>query len=158
MGGHAESSFAAHVRAWGVDDRRQGRAQGWLDRAEAARHEELVDGLADLVAPRPEVLVHGDCSPQHWLIDPSDGAIGVIDLGDAGLGDPAYDLVVLTLTQPHRWETVLDGYGADPGVRAHLDAARSGYLALRLAGEVRWLVDHSFDPGPARARLAAALC
>ena len=155
MGGHAEPSFAAHLRAWGAANREQGRVQGWLDDREAARHEVLVDELAERVAPRPEALVHGDCSPQHWLVDPS--GVRPIDLGDTGMGDPVYDLVVLTLTQPHRVAVVLDGYGADAALRAHLAASAPGYRALRLAGEVCWLVDHGFDPTPARTRLRSAL-
>jgi Ser/Thr protein kinase RdoA (MazF antagonist) len=157
MGGHTEPSFAAHLRAWGEANRRQGRAQGWLGDREAMRHQELVDGLAARVARRPEALIHGDCSPQHWLVAGPGGPVRPIDAGDTGMGDPAYDLVVLTLTQPHRLDVVLDGYGADADLRAHLDATTPGYRALRLASEVCWLVDHAFDPTPARTRLGLAL-
>ena len=157
MGGHAEPDFAAHLRAWGAANRDQGRSQGWLGEPEAVRHEELVEALAARVGRRPEALIHGDCSPQHWLVAGPGGPVRPIDVGDTGMGDPAYDLVVLTLTQPHRLDVVLDGYGADADLRAHLAATAPGYRALRLAGEVCWLVDHAFDPTPARDRLRAAL-
>jgi aminoglycoside phosphotransferase (APT) family kinase protein len=157
MAGHAAGSFAAHVRAWGAHDRAHGRRHGWLDGPDADRHDALVGALADRLDGRPEVLVHGDCSPQHWLVAAPGGPVRPIDLGDTGMGDPGYDLVVLTLTQPHRWDAVLDGYGADAALRAHLDAAAPALRALRLAGEVAWLLDHAFDPTPALARLRTAL-
>lgn len=157
MGGHAEPSFADHVRRWGGANRRHGREHGWLGAAEAARHERLVDDLAGAVAARPEVLIHGDCSPQHWLVAPAGAPVRPIDLGDAGTGDPAYDLVVLVLTQPGHLAAVLDGYGADDDLRHHLAATTTGYRALRLAGEMAWLLDHGFDPSPTVGRLRDAL-
>jgi aminoglycoside phosphotransferase (APT) family kinase protein len=113
--------------------------------------------VAERAAARPEVLIHGDCSPQHWLVAGPEGPVRPIDGGDTGMGDPVYDLVVLTLTQPHRLDVVLDGYGAGADLRAHLAATSPGYRALRLASEVMWLIDHSFDPTPAAGRLRAAL-
>jgi len=38
------------------------------------------------------VLIHGDLSPEHILVDTETGEIGVIDFGDCGRGDPAYDV------------------------------------------------------------------
>lgn len=38
------------------------------------------------------VLLHGDFSPEHILVDDETGEISVIDFGDCGLGDPAYDV------------------------------------------------------------------
>lgn len=38
------------------------------------------------------VLIHGDLSPEHILVDTVTGEIGVIDFGDCGMGDPAYDV------------------------------------------------------------------
>lgn len=38
-------------------------------------------------------LLHGDFSEEHVLVDPGTGFVtGVIDFGDSGLGDPAYDV------------------------------------------------------------------
>jgi hypothetical protein len=44
---------------------------------------------------------------------------------------------------------VLDGYGADPDVRAWTAHAWPVYRALRLVAEVGWLADHGFDPAAA---------
>lgn len=38
-------------------------------------------------------LIHGDLSSEHLLADPKTGRLrAVVDFGDAGLGDPAYDV------------------------------------------------------------------
>lgn len=39
------------------------------------------------------VLIHGDLCSEHILVDTETGGIGVIDFGDSGIGDPAYDVV-----------------------------------------------------------------
>lgn len=39
------------------------------------------------------VLIHGDLSPEHIFVDTENGEIGVIDFGDSGIGDPAYDVM-----------------------------------------------------------------
>lgn len=39
-------------------------------------------------------LIHGDLAPEHVLVDTEAGDIGVIDFGDCGLGDPAYDVLL----------------------------------------------------------------
>jgi aminoglycoside 2''-phosphotransferase len=42
------------------------------------------------------VLLHGDFSPDHVLLDEETRALtGVIDFGDVGIGDPAWDFVFL---------------------------------------------------------------
>jgi len=38
------------------------------------------------------VLLHGDFAPEHILVNTETGEIGVIDFGDCGTGDPAYDV------------------------------------------------------------------
>lgn len=50
----------------------------------------LADAPAAAVTP---ALIHADLGPGNILVDPDRGALtGVIDFGDCGLGDPAYDL------------------------------------------------------------------
>ncbi|WP_233096069.1 aminoglycoside phosphotransferase family protein [Alicyclobacillus sp. SO9] len=39
------------------------------------------------------VLIHGDLSPEHILVNTETGEISVIDFGDSGMGDPAYDVM-----------------------------------------------------------------
>jgi aminoglycoside phosphotransferase (APT) family kinase protein len=39
------------------------------------------------------VLIHGDFAVEHVLVDTETGRVtGIIDFGDCGLGDPAYDV------------------------------------------------------------------
>jgi aminoglycoside phosphotransferase (APT) family kinase protein len=38
------------------------------------------------------VLLHGDLAAEHILVNTEAGEIGVIDFGDCGMGDPAYDV------------------------------------------------------------------
>lgn len=54
--------------------------------------------LADFLGLKEDLrfeacLIHGDLGPEHLLADPVRGRLhAVIDFGDAGLGDPAYDV------------------------------------------------------------------
>jgi Ser/Thr protein kinase RdoA (MazF antagonist) len=103
-----------------------------------------------LVRSRPEappaVTLHGDCVPIHVRLSDDDEVVGLLDLGDACRGDPAWDLAVLTMRSPERLPAVLEGYGAEADL--HAWAARSWpvYRALRLIAEVGWLAEHDFDP------------
>lgn len=87
----------------------------------------------------PPVFLHGDYQPVHVFVD-GEEVVGVIDWADACLGDPMFDLAVLTGTHQHRLDDVLRGYGdrdADP------DAIR-GWWSLRRLGELRWMVEHGY--------------
>jgi len=85
------------------------------------------------------VFMHGDLQAGHVLI--ADGALaGVVDWGDAGLGDPLYDLAVLTMGHRDRLEDVLTGYGAD----VERDVV-TAFPHLRRLGSVRWMTEHGFD-------------
>ncbi len=155
--GQTDGSFVDHLRAWAEHDRHEALDDGWMTAPEADRHRHLVGEAIDRTDEAPQVLLHGDCAPQHWLLGPLAVAPRPVDLGDAGGGDPAYDLMVLTLLTAHRLAAVLDGYGAGAALREHFDAVLPGYRVLRLSGEVSWLREHGFDPSPAHARLTAAL-
>ncbi|MBS1796283.1 MAG: phosphotransferase [Acidobacteria bacterium] len=67
-----------------------------LSRAERRFVETTIDeylsaGQSEAFAP---CLLHGDLSPDHVLFDEETGAVtGIIDFGDAMIGDPAWDLV-----------------------------------------------------------------
>ncbi|MGI8939931.1 MAG: phosphotransferase family protein [Iamia sp.] len=154
--GHADGTFADHLQVWTEIERRQGVEEGWMTPAEGERLGILSAAATNRSDDVPQVLLHGDCAPQHWLFGPAPEPRPV-DLGDAGVGDPTYDLMVLTLTAPERLGDVLDGYQADDALRDHVAAVVPGYRALRLAGEVSWLREHRFDPSPSLARLSAAL-
>ncbi len=117
-----------------------------------------VDDLAGAVpAEIVGMTIHGDCMPIHVHVDHDDRVVGLLDLGEASRGDPAWDLVVLTLRSPEHLPAVLDGYGADDRLRTWVGKALPSYRAVRLAVEVGWLADHGFDPTEAvrEATLAA---
>lgn len=54
-------------------------------------------------------------------------------------------------------DDVLAGYDAEIGLHDHVAATLAGYVALRRASEVMWLIAHGFDPAPTMPKLAAAL-
>lgn len=109
-------------------------------------HERLAGAVAG-------VQVHGDCQPDHFLLD---GArrrvVGVLDFGDAGLGDPLWDVAVLTFDHPERTGAVLAGY-ADRALTDRAEVELAGYRALRCLTEIRWLTEHGYDDTAARDRL-----
>ncbi len=93
----------------------------------------------------PGCLLHGDSASIHWRIG-GDGAAGMLDFGDAGVGDPVWDLVVLTHWDEARLPAVLDGYRADSPLRARVRRLYEPYRVVRHLLAVDWLVDHGYDP------------
>lgn len=89
------------------------------------------------------VFTHGDLQAEHVFVD--GGTItGVIDWGDAGLGDPLYDLAVLTVGHGEHLDDVLAGYADDVGVGVDRDVIEA-YWTLRRLGAVRWMTEHGYD-------------
>jgi Ser/Thr protein kinase RdoA (MazF antagonist) len=130
---------------WGPRTRAAGLERHVVDTARAA-----ADRLAGSGPAEPRIVtLHGDCVPIHVRLDGDDRVIGLLDLGDACRGDPAWDLAVLTMRSPERLPPVLDGYRADPGLRAWTTRTWPVYRVLRLVAEVGWLADHDFDPADA---------
>jgi Ser/Thr protein kinase RdoA (MazF antagonist) len=134
--------LAAHwgprARAASLDRRVVGAVRGAADRL-----------LRSAPAEPRTVTLHGDCVPIHVRLDDDDHVVALLDLGDVCRGDPAWDLAVLTMRSPERRPAVLDGYRADPDLRAWTARAWPVYRALRLVAEVGWLADHGFDPAEA---------
>jgi Ser/Thr protein kinase RdoA (MazF antagonist) len=121
-----------------------------LDRRVVDAGRGAADRLVRSGAVEPRIVtLHGDCVPIHVRLDDDDRVIGLLDLGDACRGDSAWDLAVLTMRSPERLSAVLDGYRADPDLRAWTARAWPVYRALRLVAEVGWLADHGFDPAGA---------
>jgi Ser/Thr protein kinase RdoA (MazF antagonist) len=112
--------------------------------------------VAEWAATGHDATLHGDCMPIHVRLDGAHRVMGLLDLGDACRGDAAWDLAVLTMRSPERLPAVLDGYRADPDLRAWAARAWPEYRALRLVAEVGWLADHGFDPGAAIKEATAA--
>ena len=84
------------------------------------------------------VLLHGDLKTDHLLA--MDGELtGVIDWGDASIGDPAWDLARASMMRPGEFEPLLAGYpGAEvPGVREILPVYRMLWNTRALAYEYK---------------------
>lgn len=80
--------------------------------------EQLDRTITSDVAPR--VFIHGDVKPDNIMIEPT-GDVQLIDWGDAGQGDPAYDFQSLPMRSI---ETTLRGYRSirndDPTLEARI--------------------------------------
>ncbi|HET6874313.1 MAG TPA: aminoglycoside phosphotransferase family protein [Acidimicrobiales bacterium] len=75
--------------------------------AAVGRHREVFDSV------KRGRLVHGDIHPRHVFTD--QGRLsGIIDWGDAGAGDPLFDLGRLLRADPRAAELALQGYGDLP--------------------------------------------
>ena len=90
--------------------------------------------------PWTPVFTHGDLQVAHVFVE-RDEITGVIDWSDAGQGDPLYDLATLTLGHEEHVGDVVVGYGTD----VDRDLIRA-WWSLRCLLNVRWLVEHGFDP------------
>ena len=131
-------AFASEYRSEDLD-----RLEEWLvtrglaDAGLIAEHAARARAVRDLDCNHS--LIHGDLQAEHVLVD-SGGVSGVIDWSDAGLGDPHYDLAVLTVGHAEHLDAVVDGYGT------FVDRDRiSGYWSWRRLGSVRWMIEHGFD-------------
>jgi aminoglycoside phosphotransferase (APT) family kinase protein len=90
--------------------------------------------------PWTPVFTHGDLQLDHVFVD-GDELTGIIDWSEAGQGDALYDLATLTLGHEEHLGDVIASYGT--GV--DLDVIRA-WWSLRSLLNVRWLVEHGFDP------------
>ncbi len=136
----------------------------------SGRAQALVDRLGRQIAglgPRPAVLLHGDLHTGNLLRRP-DGQIAFIDLDSLMVGDPAWDLALLStrlmlvgLLDPTQaadlaaplaaWPQTYIETGGDPGL---LPAYRWHVAALLLSRQVKTCVRHH---APDLTRLCAAL-
>ena len=98
----------------------------------------VLDAAADLPALPNVALVHGDLHIRHVMIDAATELSGIIDWGDAHLGNPAVDLAIYWCAfTPAERAAFRDAYGPIPA--AHLRSARvlavfiSAVLALSAA-------------------------
>ena len=73
----------------------------------------------DAAGDVPLAFLHGDLQPEHVVLDDRGERVrALLDWGDASVGDPAWDIAVLTLDDPQQLDPVLDGYAAPPDERA----------------------------------------
>jgi Ser/Thr protein kinase RdoA (MazF antagonist) len=148
----AEHGWWARFRRWADEESGEAVAAAHLPGAIA----DVLHGRMSAAFDRdrdPDLRVlHGDCAAYHWLLD-AGSVTAAVDFGDAGLGDPVWDLVVLTHWDEHRLPAVLDGYGASAAFRARVAGAHDGYRIIRHLAARSWLVEHGVDPAPTIAEL-----
>jgi aminoglycoside 2''-phosphotransferase len=74
-------------------------------------------------------LTHGDIGPEHVLVTTSGDLAGVIDWGDAAVGDAVFDLAWIVHAMPDEGERVLGAYGGPPDDR-FLERARFSFVLM----------------------------
>ena len=115
-----------------------------------------------LPPPEPSVLVHGDLLGQNILLRP-DEPTGVIDWEYSTLGDPAYDLAVVTrgVRRPFQiaggLERLLDVYASAGGANVSAAQVRVHELSLAANWYREALAGRAEPPGEALARFRAIL-
>ncbi|MFK0289881.1 phosphotransferase family protein [Streptomyces sp. NPDC090442] len=86
---------------------------------------------------QPGVLLHGDLKPEH-ILSTGPQLHGIIDWGDAFVGDPAWDLARASMMDMSSFDQLLDGYEPPRPVDSRLLAAYRVLWNVRsLAGEHR---------------------
>jgi aminoglycoside phosphotransferase (APT) family kinase protein len=90
--------------------------------------------------PWVPVFTHGDLQVDHVFVA-GDEITGVLDWSEAAPGAALFDLASVTLGHQEHLADVVAGYGTD----VDLDAIR-GWWSWRCLTNVRWLVEHGFDP------------
>jgi len=113
-------------------------AEGVLPTELVTRNREVA---AAALRPWTPVFIHGDLQITHVFVDGDDAVTGVIDWSEASRGDALWDLAGLTLGHEEHLDDVLAGYGTE----VDRDVIR-GWWSLRSLSNVRWLVEHGFDP------------
>ncbi len=106
-------------------------------------------------APSRLVFCHNDVRDDHLMVDPDSGAVtGLIDWGDAVLGDPALDLAtILTDFGPETYQRVLAGYRVP--TEDGLEDRVIHVARRRMVEDLAWRVRTA--DGPGLARTAAVL-
>jgi Ser/Thr protein kinase RdoA (MazF antagonist) len=90
--------------------------------------------------PWTPVFIHGDLQVDHVFVS-GDEVTGVIDWSESSQGDALFDLATFTLGHSEHLGDVVAGYGTD----VDRDLIRA-WWSLRCLLNVRWLVEHGFDP------------
>jgi len=83
----------------------------------------------------------------HVLLEPKEmTVVGLLDFGDASIGDPIWDLAVLTAHHADRLKYVLAGYQPDDKLRTRITQSIGAFQILRHLGAANWLCTHGLDP------------
>lgn len=94
----------------------RGRIVPLLESHERGRALDLFEAYAedDTIWHLATCLTHGDLGPEHILVTPAGDLAGVIDWGDASVGDPVWDFAWLLRAAPLVGERALAAYGGEP--------------------------------------------
>jgi aminoglycoside phosphotransferase (APT) family kinase protein len=111
--------------------------------------DEVLTAAADLPAPEPTVVAHGDLHIRHLLVDEAGALCGVIDWGDLCRGDPSIDMSLVWSLLPNR-----DDFLAAYGPVSDDQLLRARVLALFLSGTLALYAHHEGMPELQREALA----
>ena len=117
--------------------------RGLFARSEADAVRRYTARALSAAGPIQPALLHGDLQARHVLVDGD--RVVLVDFGDAGWGDPALDLVVLTHLDLDRRDEVLAGYGANAALRARIDTLGATYSLWRNMFVSRWYFENAFE-------------
>jgi aminoglycoside phosphotransferase len=110
---------------------------GVLPAEMVARNRRLAEAA---LRPWTPVFIHGDLQVDHVFVA-GDEVTGVVDWSEAAQGDALFDLATLTLGHQEHLGDVVAGYGTE----IDRDLIRA-WWSLRCLLNVRWLIEHGFDP------------
>ena len=149
-----EPTIPAWIRAWTEEMAVWWPSAGGTD-GQVGRLREWLDDLEPVLAAREGRLTLFDGRAEHFLV--RDGRVaGLIDLHDAGPGDPAMDLAVIGLTDDRLIPEVVNGYLAEHEEDSDLRRVIPFYLLLRRLAGAEWqLRNGSTSEGTRLLRLAA---
>jgi aminoglycoside phosphotransferase (APT) family kinase protein len=136
------------IETWHESEIRRSRENGLLPPAQLhAVHSLLAPAWRNMADASP-CLVHGDASAEHLLVGPDRRIAGVLDFGDMHIGDPVYDLAVLTSHHPGQLDAVLSGYRPGRTTRERVKTLLVPYRILRHLAVANWKYDNGLDPSP----------
>jgi len=128
-----------------------GRVERALEPGVLAACRAVVEALAPPPSPGPPVVTHDDLYPEHLLVSADGDAVtGVLDWGDAALGDPAIDFFVAGFCGGDRFlESVVRRYGreADAGLLARARHGARFMAAIHIVDGVRMKRPDYVDDG-----------
>ena len=110
----------------------------------------LSQAISESRTDRQPCLIHGDLTADN-VFSEGDQVSGLIDLGDCGIGDPAYDLATATLWNQDRLDLVLAGYCESGGMlsaNTDLKADVNRFQLMRLLAGALWLKKYEFATTP----------
>jgi Ser/Thr protein kinase RdoA (MazF antagonist) len=126
-----------------LDKVEQACGMGYFDGREQLVHRvhALIDALQRLPSdPPPRAVVHGDLNFRNFLVDEAGVLSGVIDWGDAHIGDPAVDLsIIFSFCPPAARPPFFEVYGAvspEMELRARFRALYVSLMVLLYAHEI----------------------